>query len=249
MSDPIFLFTDFGSADIYVGQMKAVLHAHAPESPVIDLLNDAPAFAVEESAHLLCALALRLPKSAVIVGVVDPGVGSARGAVAVEADARWFVGPDNGLFSVLSARAQSSSCFALDWLSPPESASFHGRDLFAPAAAAIASGDIDMQTRPRLEELHVQLDRADLPRIIYVDHYGNLLTGLRASALDKRAIVRLNDRVLTHARVFSDVPIGELFWYENSIGLVEIAANQASASRALSAAIGDRVGVESRYDA
>jgi S-adenosylmethionine hydrolase len=153
------------------------------------------------------------------------------------------------LFSVVSGRAQSSACFALDWLSPPESASFHGRDLFAPAAAAIASGDIDMKTRPRLQELGVQLDSADLPRVIYVDHYGNLLTGLRATALEERAMVRLNDRVFKNARVFSDVPIGELFWYENSIGLLEIAANQASASRVLGAAIGDRIDVESRQGA
>jgi S-adenosylmethionine hydrolase len=243
---PIFLFTDFGFADIYVGQVKAVLLAHAPECPVIDLLNDAPSFDVEASAHLLAALAARLPMRSVVLGVVDPGVGSARGAVALEADGRWFVGPDNGLFSVVSARSQSTACFAIDWLPPPASASFHGRDLFAPAAAAIASGDIDMQTRSRLHGLGVQLDSADLPRIIYIDHYGNLLTGLRASVLDKRAIVRFKDRVLTHARVFADTPVGALFWYENSIGLVEIAANQASASRVLRAEIGDRTDVESR---
>ena len=246
MDAPIFLFTDFGSADIYVGQVKAVLLAHAPECPVIDLLNDAPSFDVEASAHLLAALAAGLPMRSVVLGVVDPGVGSARGAVALEADGRWFVGPDNGLFSVVSARSQSTASFAIDWLPPPASASFHGRDLFAPAAAAIASGDIDMQTRSRLHGLDVHLDSADLSRIIYIDHYGNLLTGLCASVLDKRAIVRFKDRVLTHARVFSDMPVGALFWYENSIGLVEIAANQASASRVLRADIGDRTDVESR---
>jgi len=245
-SAPIFLFTDFGSVDLYVGQVKAVLYTHAAESTVIDLLNDVPAFAVEAGAHLLCALALQLPQSAVVVGVVDPGVGSARGAVALEADGRWFVGPDNGLFSVVSARAESSACFALDWLPSPGSASFHGRDLFAPAAAAIASGRFDRQAAARLQGLGVQLDSADLPHVIYIDHYGNLLTGLRATALGKRSIVRLNGRVLTHARVFSDVPAGELFWYENSIGLIEIAANQASASHLLSAAIGNRVDIENR---
>jgi S-adenosyl-L-methionine hydrolase (adenosine-forming) len=180
----------------------------------------------------------------VIIGVVDPGVGSARAAVALEADGRWFVGPDNGLFSVLAARARSSACFALDWLPLPASASFHGRDLFAPAAAAIATGRIDMASHARLPALSVQLDAADLSRIIYVDHYGNLLTGLRASALDSDAIVRIRDRPLPYARVFSQVARGELFWYENSIGLVEIAANQTSAAHELGAGVGDRIDVE-----
>jgi S-adenosylmethionine hydrolase len=171
-------------------------------------------------------------------------VGSERGAVVAEADGRSFVGPDNGLFSVVTARAPSSACFAIDWLPKPASASFHGRDLFAPAAAAIATGRMDMQTRRALPHLAVQLEHADLARIIYIDHYGNLLTGLRATALDTRAMIRVRERVLPNARVFSEVPRGELFWYENSIGLVEIAANQSSASRLLGAAMGDAIAVE-----
>ena len=111
---PIFLYTDFGSADVYIGQVKAVLHAEAPGSPVIDLLNDAPDFDVAANAHLLAALAQRLPPAAVTLAVVDPGVGSPRGAVAVEAAGRWFVGPDNGLLSVVAARARGSRCFSLE---------------------------------------------------------------------------------------------------------------------------------------
>ncbi|MGE5027496.1 MAG: S-adenosyl-l-methionine hydroxide adenosyltransferase family protein [Betaproteobacteria bacterium] len=101
----ILLFTDFGSADLYTGQVKAVLAQRAPGVPVIDLLNDAPDFNVRASAHLLAALAPQFPPGSVFLAVVDPGVGSARGAVVVEADGRWFVGPDNGLMSVVAARA------------------------------------------------------------------------------------------------------------------------------------------------
>src|SRR5687768_4824980 len=94
---PIFLFTDFGTADLYVGQVKTVLHAEAPHVPVIDLLNDAPHFNVLASAHLLAALVQRLPSGSITLAVVDPGVGGTRKPIAIEADGRWFVGPDNGL--------------------------------------------------------------------------------------------------------------------------------------------------------
>jgi S-adenosyl-L-methionine hydrolase (adenosine-forming) len=176
-----------------------------------------------------------------VLGVVDPGVGSARGAVALEADGRWFIGPDNGLFSVVDARSASSTCLALDWLPPPASASFHGRDLFAPAAAAIASGSVDVHALAAREALAVKLDAADLPRVIYVDHYGNVLIGVRASTVENTATVRLKDRAARHARIFSDVPRGEIFWYENSIGLMEIAANQASAAWLLGITVGDEI--------
>ena len=241
MNLPVFLFTDFGSADIYVGQVKAALYRDAPGSAVVDLLNDAPMFDIAASAHLLAALVRHLPSPSVVLGVVDPGVGSTRGAVVLEADGRWFVGPDNGLFSIVRARSSSSACYALDWLPLPVCASFHGRDLFAPAAATLASGRGDMHTRPRKPALSVELDAGDISRVIYIDHYGNVLTGLRAAAFDVGATVRIRDRVLAHARVFSDVPPGELFWYANSIGLLEIAGNQASAASMLGAAVGDEI--------
>ena len=134
----IFLFTDFGAGDIYVGQMKAVLHERAPKAPVVDLLNDAPAFNVRAGAHLLAAFAARLPKDSVTLAVVDPGVGGPREPVAVLADGRWFVGPDNGLISVAASRAAKHEVHTIEWRPEKLTASFHGRDLFAPVAAMIA---------------------------------------------------------------------------------------------------------------
>jgi len=110
---PIFLFTDFGSADLYVGQVKAVLHAEAPEVAVIDLLHDAPPFEVAAGAHLLAALVRRLPAGAVVIAVVDPGVGGARAPVVVQAEGRYFVGPDNGLMSVVEIAAGAASAASL----------------------------------------------------------------------------------------------------------------------------------------
>ena len=236
----IFLFTDFGAGDIYVGQVKAVLLEHAPKVPVIDLLHDAPAFNVKAGAHLLAALAARLPKGSVTLAVVDPGVGGPRAPVAVLADGRWFVGPDNGLVSVAAARANKSEAFSIGWRPETLSESFHGRDLFAPVAAMLAQGDRKM---PKLKKaaLAVSLGAGDLGEVIYVDHFGNLVTGLRAGKVPRERGLVISERTVRYARVFSEAGQGEVFWYENSVGLVEIAANGASAAEMLGGKLGDRL--------
>src|SRR5262245_57403907 len=99
----IVLFTDFGADDLYVGQVKAALLSEFPAAVIVDLLHDAPNFRVEPSAHLLAALQERFPRGGVFLAVIDPGVGGAREAVVVQADGRWYVGPDNGLLSVVAA--------------------------------------------------------------------------------------------------------------------------------------------------
>jgi len=237
----VFLFTDFGIGGLYVGQVKAVLEEHAPKVPVIDLLHDAPAFNVNAGAHLLAALAARLPKGSVTLAVVDPGVGGRREPVAVLADGRWFVGPDNGLISVAAARAKKCEAFSIGWRPKALSASFHGRDLFAPVAAMLARGDRKM---PKLNKatLAVSLGADDLGEVIYVDHFGNLVTGLRAGNVPHNRDLVINGRAVRYARVFSKVGQGEVFWYENSLGLVELAVNSASAQQVLGLKPGSRLG-------
>lgn len=240
----IFLFTDFGAAGIYVGQVKAALQGYAPKEPAIDLLHDAPAFNVKAGAHLLAALAARLPGDSVTVAVVDPGVGGPRAPVAVLTDGRWLVGPDNGLISVAAARARKCEAYSIGWRPKQLSASFHGRDLFAPVAGMLARGD---RKRAALKKaaLAVSFGPDDLAEVVYVDHYGNAMTGLRANGLPRTARLVVRGRRIVHARVFSDVPAGESFWYENSIGLAEIAANSDSAAARLGLQIGDAVGIAS----
>lgn len=228
----IFLFTDFGAGGIYAGQVKAVLQQHAPKEAVIDLLHDAPAFNAKAGAHLLAALAARLPKDSVTLAVVDPGVGGAREAVAVLADGRWLVGPDNGLISVAAARAKKCEVLAIGWRPESLSASFHGRDLFAPVAAMLARGD-RKTAKLKKSALAVSFGAGDLGEIVYVDHFGNLVTGLRAGSVPRDRALTINGRAIRYARVFSEVKGGELFWYENSLGLVEVAANAASAQQVL----------------
>jgi S-adenosylmethionine hydrolase len=239
----IVLFTDFGADDIYVAQVKAVLHEQAPAgTAVLDLLHRAHAFDVRAGAHLLAALTGRFPPGSVFVAVIDPGVGSERDGAVVEADGRWFVGPDNGLLSVVAARAAKVRTRRIVWRPPALSASFHGRDVFAPIAARLASGDPATDATEPTAGLQVRLDPGDLAEVVYVDHYGNALTGLRAGAVPPQATLTLRGHEIAPARVFSDVAVGTPFWYVNSIGLVEVAVNRDSAARRLGIGIGERVG-------
>lgn len=240
----IFLFTDFGAADIYVGQVKAVLLREAPRVPVIDLLHEAPAQNVRAGAHLLAALSARIPPASVVLAVVDPGVGSERDAVALRAADTWFVGPDNGLLSVVAARAPRIEVSRIGWRPEELSASFHGRDLFAPVAGWLACGEPGSARLEPKPSLDVNFGGGDLHEVIYLDHYGNAMTGIRAGAARRDARVRVAGCVIPPARVFSDVAEGGLFWYPNSIGLIEIAANRASAAAKLRLNVGDRVALE-----
>jgi S-adenosylmethionine hydrolase len=237
----IFLFTDFGAADIYPGQMRAAVESYVQGTTVVDLLHDAPSFDIEAGAHLLAALSRQLPQSSITVAVVDPGVGSARAPVCVQADERWFVGPDNGLISVVAARASRVECFEITWRPPHLSVSFHGRDLFAPCAAMLAAGNIEACNLVPRATLGVELGAGDCARAIYIDHYGNVVTGIRAAKLPSGARVLLGGHAVPRARVFSDVAAGEPFWYENSLGLVEIAANRAHAAKQLQLTVGSEI--------
>ena len=233
------LFTDFGLEGPYTGQVAAVLQQEASAVPVISLFADLPPGEAKPAAYLLAAYAKWFPAGTVLLCVVDPGVGSDRHALIVEADGRFYVGPDNGLFELVLRRAKSARVSAITWRSEELSASFHGRDLFAPMAARLAKGDSPpgREHRPLRHESWPD----DLPEIVYVDHYGNALTGLRAGAVPREAVLSTDSRRVAHAETFSAVPPGVAFWYENSNGLIEIAVNLGRADAALSLAIGSPI--------
>jgi hypothetical protein len=234
----IVLFTDFGLQGPYTGQMKAVLHRMAPSVPVIDLFADAPTGNPKASAYLLAAYAQWFAAGTTFLCVVDPGVGGARPPLVVEADGRWYVGPGNGLFELIERRAAKTRSWDIDLKPQHLSASFHGRDLFAPVAAMLARGE-PPPGRPRAQRRADWPD--DLAEIVYVDHFGNAMTGLRAAMLPPNTRLAVAGRVLERARTFSDRPSGAAFWYENSNGLAEIAVNQGRADRDLGLAIGSPV--------
>jgi S-adenosylmethionine hydrolase len=244
----IILFTDFGNNGPYMGQMKAVLYRQAPSVPVVDLFADAPTFDPKLSAYLLAAYVNEFPKGSVFLSVVDPGVGSeSRRPVIVKADERWFVGPDNGLFNVICTRAQNPSAtqwWEITWKPNKLSNSFHGRDLFAPVAAQLA-----INKMPACDALDPKqcIDTSwpeELNKIVYIDAFGNAMTGIRATALSDDATLIINGNTLRRVRTFSEAPIGTGFWYENSNRLVEIAVNQGRADGAFNIRIGDAVFIE-----
>ena len=234
----IALFTDFGLEGPYLGQVKAVLCREAPGVAAIDLFADVPPYDPAGAAYLLAAYSAELPAGTVLLCVVDPGVGSARRAAVVQADGRWYVGPDNGLFNVVARRATTLAWWDVTWRPERLSASFHGRDLFAPVAARLATGALPGDWLAPKPQPDVLLEGAPLARVIYVDHYGNCITGIPARGIDHTARLTVGGRELRHARVFGEAPPGEPFWYENSAGLVEIALAGASAAQALAIGVG-----------
>ncbi len=239
----IVLFTDFGLEGPYVGQMKAVLQAEAPGRPVIDLFADAPTHDPRAAAYLLSAYAAGFPAGAVFLCVVDPGVGGDRLPAMVLADGRWYVGPENGLFALVARRAGAVRWWPVDWRPDRLSASFHGRDLFAPTAARLALG----RTPDRTPRPAAGLDRPDWPddlaEVVYIDRFGNAMTGLRADVVPPDAPLQVAGRRLPRARTFSDVPVGTAFWYENANGLAEIAVNRGRAVDLLDLRPGADVGI------
>ena len=237
----IVLFTDFGLAGPYTGQVKAVLQRLAHGVPVIDLFADAPARDPRASAYLLAAYGPWFPAGTVLLCVVDPGVGGERAALIVEADGRRYVGPGNGLFELVRRRARQARVFEITWRPEQLSASFHGRDLFAPAAARLALGEpVPSDERDPAFGRHPDWPD-DLAEIVYVDHYGNAMTGLRAATLPANATLIAGKTRIARARTFADMPAGAALWYENSNGLAEIAVNLGRADLALGLAIGSGI--------
>ena len=171
--------------------------------------------------------------------MVDPGVGSFRDQpVVINADGHWYLGPDNGLFDLVCRRSSRVQCWSLDWRPEAISASFHGRDLYAPATAMIRKnetpgGAITWKDR------HGWPD--DLYQIVYVDHFGNCMTGIRAEMLDSTRMMQVNGNTIAYAGTFSSVPQGTAFWYHNSQGLVEIAVTGGSAADQLGLGTGSEL--------
>lgn len=237
----ILLFTDYGAVDLYSGQLRAAIWSHEPGLEIVDLLHTAPNFDIKASAHLLAALVPQFQIACVCLAIVDPGVGSQRDAVVMLADEKWYVGPDNGLLSVVASRASKVELWRITWRPENLSRSFHGRDLFAPIAALIEKGTFPHGKLADTVRLQVELDAGDLAEIIYIDHYGNAMTGLRAGAMGFGDKLHLGSVSLPYAPVFSEGPSAQPFWYENSIGLIEIALNRGNASALLNIKVGDPV--------
>jgi len=235
----ITLLTDFGRTDSYVAEMKGVVLSRAPDATIVDVTHDVPVGDRAAAQYVLGRVWERFPPGTVHLVVVDPGVGSARRAVAIAAQGRFFVGPDNGVFTPVLAHARVVA------LSVPAEAAptFHGRDVFAPAAAALAVGTpLDVLGTPvpdpvRWSPPGPRLEGGDVVgTVLMVDHFGNLITNIPRATVTDGAVVIVGARAVGSLRqTFADVASGELLAYVGSGGTLEIAVRDGSAA--------DRLGV------
>ena len=255
----ITLLTDFGTADYFVGAVKGVILNLSPQARVVDLTHDIAPQDIEAAAFTLLAAYKSFPRGTVHVAVVDPGVGSARRGIAVAAANQLFVGPDNGIFSYIYDRESkfriyelSNEEFFLETVSP----TFHGRDIFAPVAAALSNGVKPAKLGPEVKDpvklapLMPELaDSRILSRIIHVDRFGNCITNITPEVLsrgmiDAGAHLLVKGKKITSFRTFFAEKTGSrggLFAFWGSAGFLEIAVSNRSAAKFLNASRGESV--------
>lgn len=256
----VTLLSDFGSGSPYPAEMKAALVSLC-EASLIDITHDVPRHDIRTGAYLLSAVARSTPAGTVHLAVVDPGVGTARRPIIVSSGGQSFVGPDNGLLLPAAKRVGRPRVYEItgpDILQGPVSSTFHGRDIFAPAAARLVQGT-PPDALGRTVDAYVDLDlgagrrrgAALAGEVIYVDAFGNLITNIPAEALvaDGRPVaVTVGRRRLraVSATAYGDVPSGSVAVVPNSDGLLEVAVREGSAASRLSATRGSLVTITVR---
>lgn len=262
MTATIALLTDFGTHDAYVGTMKGVMLEIAPTARLVDLTHDLPPQDLRAAAYSLWTSHTYFPSQTIFCCVVDPGVGSTRRSIGVRVHARhsktyFFIAPDNGLLTPTLRQSRIEAVHVLDdprWHLDEVTTTFHGRDIFAPAAAHLAAGQplaalgspADPRTLVRIDWPQPQrTDDGWSASIIHIDHFGNLVTNLPSGHLDGPAAhwqVRLGDVVIPAiARTFSDAAPNAPVAYIGSSGLLELAIRNGNARQAWSAKAGQRV--------
>lgn len=232
----ITLLTDFGTADGYVAEMKGVIYTAVPDATVVDLTHDIPPQDVELARLAVARYWHRFPAGTVHLVVVDPGVGSSREALAVESDGRVLIGPDNGVLSPALLRPDATAVAIR--VAPDAAPTFHGRDVFAPAAAAVARG-----THPsdlgapfaapivrRTKEPTRLPDGSVSGEVIAIDRFGNAITNILGA---HSGGVEAGGRVVHIVRSYAEVPPGSPLAHAGSSGLLEIAVRDGNAAREL----------------
>lgn len=244
----ITLLTDFGTTDSYVAETKAALLTLAPRATLVDITHSVPPGDIRAGAYLLSRSRRRFPPGTVHLAVVDPGVGTDRAALAIAAEGHRFVGPDNGIFTAVLRDA----AVEIVTLPVPDKASptFHGRDLFAPAAAALATGATLTSLGEPLLGMPHRLAYAEprydgktlIGEVVYVDRFGTLVTNLTPELVPDHAVLEVEGlEIGPLRRTFGDVSTGGLVAYVGSGGSVEIAVRDGSAARRLGMGVGGRI--------
>jgi hypothetical protein len=258
MTRPIItLTTDFGLQDHYAGTMKGVILSRCPEARLVDITHNIPPFSLYAGAYAIDQAAQFFPPGTIHVVVVDPGVGTDRKPLLVEFQQQFFIAPDNGVLSLTLARTGSSVAREITnrdlWL-PHPSNTFHGRDIFAPSAAALASGiaqpeDVgplleDIQRLPDLAPIEVERG-AWRGKILSIDRFGNMVTNFRSPS--GSFSLTIGQRTITEFRQsFGAAAPDLLFAYSGSSGYLEVGLNQGNAAQTIPAAAGDTITLRRR---
>jgi len=241
----ITLLTDFGTADSYVAEMKGVLSTYAPSATLVDITHDVAPGDVSGAQYILSRAWMFFPEGTIYVAVVDAGVGTDRRALGASRFGRYFLAPDNGLLSFLSMNATFISIPVL----PEAAPTFHGRDVFAPAAGVLANGGSleslgTAMTDPLQLALPIPKTDGDavVGEVLHVDRFGTLISNISPNALKPGVSIRVGGvDAGPLRRTFADVASGELVAFTGSGGTVEIAVRDGSAARLLGLGVGAEV--------
>lgn len=251
----ITLLTDFGERDVYVGVMKGAIATINSQLQAIDLTHEIPPQNIAAARFCLLNAYPYFPSGTVHIAVVDPGVGSQRRGVAIQFADGFLVGPDNGIFSGVLSSSPALTAVELTntdyWRTPNPSNTFHGRDIFAPVGAHLASGvslqqlgnsiDPDSLVKLSLPELTIT-DNKIIGCIQYCDRFGNLITNIPADEVNNRSwSMNVENKIIPTVQTYSNVPKGEIAALIGSHGWVEIAVNGGSAKEKLQLDCGDVV--------
>jgi S-adenosylmethionine hydrolase len=258
MTRPILtLTTDFGLSDHFVGTMKGVILGICPQAQIVDISHDVTPFEIGDGAYMIAQAYRYFPKKTVHVVVVDPGVGTARRPVLMEAAGQYFVAPDNGVLSMVLAREESAKFRLISntkYFLPQVSTTFHGRDIFAPVAAHLAAGVTPAQIgksmedylKPGSQKPHREGKRTWMGRILHIDRFGNVITNFHTEDFGDLGLRGFQFAfgpvtVATIARNYAERAPGELFAIRGSSGFYEVSLSQGNAAKKIGCEVGASV--------
>jgi S-adenosylmethionine hydrolase len=240
----ITLTTDFGLQDHYIGAMKGVILAINPDVTIVDITHKVPRQDIFKGAFILRNFYRYFFRGTIHIVVVDPGVGGGRKPIALEADDNIFIGPDNGVFTFVYRESRSVRSFEISnpkYILPDLCSTFHGRDIFAPAAAHVSLG-ISMEDLGKNVKKPVTISikkpeaQGDviIGEVIYTDHFGNLITNIPADLIKPRSRIYIGETIINGiSKSYADVPKGVLLASFGSSGFLEISVNQGRASEVI----------------